>query len=71
MAMHGAVERDNKPDAEIIAGKILSLIASGEARSRLELAEVAGLSRSTIAERLAVLFRRRLISKQDAWSPPL
>jgi predicted NBD/HSP70 family sugar kinase len=69
MAMHGAVERDNKPDAEIVAGKILSLIASGEARSRLELAEVAGLSRSTIAERLAVLLKGGFVEERIEAQP--
>lgn len=38
------------------SGAVLSLIASGSARSRSSLAEASGLSRSTIAERLAALF---------------
>ena len=38
------------------AGTILSLIANGEARSRSELIEASGLSRSTVAERLGQLF---------------
>jgi predicted NBD/HSP70 family sugar kinase len=38
------------------SGVILSLIASGKARSRSSLGEISGLSRSTVAERLAALF---------------
>ena len=49
------------PDGELIAARMLSLIASGKARSRLELCEVAGLSRSTIADRLAYLLDGGLI----------
>jgi predicted NBD/HSP70 family sugar kinase len=37
-------------------GALLSLIATGRPQSRLALAEASGLSRSTIAERLAALF---------------
>ena len=48
-------------ESEHIAARILSLIASGKARSRLELSEVAGLSRSTIADRLSYLLDGELI----------
>jgi predicted NBD/HSP70 family sugar kinase len=55
MARKEAIARPLKPDSLNIEGRILSLVAAGEARSRLELVEVAGLSRSTIAERLTAL----------------
>jgi predicted NBD/HSP70 family sugar kinase len=61
---HEPVGRANRPDFENIAGRILSHIASGEARSRLELVEIAGLSRSTVAERLAFLLRGGFVEER-------
>jgi predicted NBD/HSP70 family sugar kinase len=69
MATHGTVERASKSDAENIAGKLLSLIAAGQARSRLELAEVSGFSRSTIAERLAVLLKGGFVEERVEAQP--
>ena len=62
--MQGVVEQQTKSESEAIAAHILSLIASGEARSRLELAEIMGLSRSTIADRLGYLLDGGLISER-------
>jgi predicted NBD/HSP70 family sugar kinase len=45
-----------QPGSALGTGVLLSLIASGRARSRSALAELSGLSRSTVAERLAALF---------------
>ncbi|MCW2810192.1 MAG: Glucokinase [Friedmanniella sp.] len=50
-------------------GDVFGLIASGEARTRAALTARTGLSRSTVAERLDVLFRAELIQEgQDARS---
>ena len=53
-----------RSEAESLTGKILSLIVSGMARSRLELAEMTGLSRSTIADRLAFLGEGGLVEER-------
>ncbi len=45
----------------VSAGEVLALIASGEARTRSAITQQTGLSRSTVAERLEVLFRAKLI----------
>ena len=50
-------------------GLLLSLIASGQARSRAELIEASGLSRSTVGERLAALFEGRFILEAEAALP--
>jgi predicted NBD/HSP70 family sugar kinase len=45
------------------AGSLLSLIATGKAQSRSALIEASGLSRSTVAERLAALFAAGLVEE--------
>ena len=61
--MREAVEQQDKAETESVAAHILSLVASGEARSRLELTEITGFSRSTIADRLSRLLEGGLISE--------
>ena len=46
------------------SGTILSLVASGEARTRLELTSVTGFSRSTVADRLAFLGEGGLVEER-------
>ncbi|MDT4891549.1 MAG: hypothetical protein QOE97_584 [Pseudonocardiales bacterium] len=55
---HSPVERSVPPSG---AGDIVALIAAGRARTRTELAQVTGLSRSTIGQRLEALFSIGLI----------
>lgn len=51
------------------AGPILSLIASGRARSRAELIGRSGYSRATIAQRLGLLFKAGLIEEASETAP--
>lgn len=51
------------------AGPVLSLILSRQAASRPALERVSGLSRATIAQRLAVLFEAGLIVEAEATLP--
>jgi predicted NBD/HSP70 family sugar kinase len=44
-------------------GTLLSLIATGQARSRSELVDVSGLSRATVAQRLSVLLGSGLVDE--------
>jgi predicted NBD/HSP70 family sugar kinase len=67
--VHEVVEQQNEAEGETIAAHILSLVASGEARSRLELAEITGFSRSTIADRLSHLLEGGLISEHAQARP--
>lgn len=67
--MRDVAEQPPNADSEIIARRILSLVASGEARSRLELAEITGFSRSTIADRLNYLLEGGLISEHAQSRP--
>lgn len=46
-------------------GALLSLIASRRARSRSELAELSGLSRATVAQRLSLLLEARLVDESE------
>ena len=51
------------------AGHVLSLILSGQARSRADLARISGLSRATVAQRLGVLFAAGLFQEADERQP--
>lgn len=46
-------------------GALLALIAAGRARSRAELADLSGLSRATVAQRLSVLLGSGLVDEAD------
>lgn len=50
-------------------GQLLSLIASGRARSRPALADIAGMSRPTVAQKLAGLIEAGLVREADATLP--
>lgn len=67
--VRGVVEQHSKAESESGAARLLSLVASGEARSRLELAEITGFSRSTIADRLSRLLEGELISEHAQARP--
>ena len=60
-AFRKATKRPMVGDA---SGTILSLVASGEARTRLELTRVTGFSRSTVADRLAFLGEAGLVEER-------
>lgn len=47
------------------AGHVLSLILSGQARSRADLARISDLSRATITQRLGVLFEAGLLQEAE------
>jgi predicted NBD/HSP70 family sugar kinase len=64
-----AVKQQNKSESESIAARILSLVASGEARSRLELAEITGFSRSTIVGRLSYFLEGGVIREHAQARP--
>ena len=49
--------------------RVLSLIATGAAKTRLEVGEVAGLARSTVTDRLNTLFQAGLVEEGDALLP--
>lgn len=51
------------------AARILHLIGSGRATSRASLAQAAGLSRATVAERLAALFAADLVQEAEETLP--
>ncbi|MCW2870848.1 MAG: hypothetical protein JWL99_2168 [Streptomyces oryziradicis] len=50
-------------------GRILELITTGQARTRSALAQVSGLSRSTVGQRLDALFAADLIREGDEYLP--
>ncbi|MFE1962149.1 ROK family protein [Streptomyces sp. NPDC059479] len=50
-------------------GRILELITTGEARTRTVIAQVTGLSRSTVGQRLDALFAANLIREGDTHVP--
>ena len=60
-AFRKATKRPMVGDA---SGTILSLVASGAARTRLELTRVTGFSRSTVADRLAFLGEGGLVEER-------
>ncbi len=47
-------------------GRILALVASGEARTRSAIAQITGLSRPTVAQRLDALFAAGLLTESTA-----
>jgi predicted NBD/HSP70 family sugar kinase len=56
----------NDPSEDLAdAGSLLSLVAAGRARSRAELAEVGGLSRTTVVHRLKALLDAGLLQESD------
>lgn len=50
-------------------GRVLELITSGQARTRTEIAEVTGLARSTVGQRLDALFAADLLRETDELVP--
>lgn len=50
-------------------GRVLELITSGRARTRTEIAEVTGLARSTVGQRLDALFGADLLRETDELVP--
>lgn len=51
--------------ADVGPGRVLALIASGEARTRSAIAEATGLSRPTVAQRLDILFTAGLVVESE------
>src|SRR5882757_1082632 len=64
-ALLGSAMRQSAPEIHALgtagAGHVLSLILSGQAKSRADLARISDLSRATIAQRLGVLFESGLL----------
>ncbi|GGE11422.1 sugar kinase [Aureimonas endophytica] len=58
-----------EPGAAAGGGELLALIASGEARSRSALADRAGLSRATVAQRLSALLEAGLVEEAEETLP--
>jgi predicted NBD/HSP70 family sugar kinase len=50
---------------EVGPGHVLALVASGQARTRSAIAELTGLSRPTVAQRLEALFATGLLRESD------
>lgn len=52
------------------AGEVLDLVRTGRARTTSELAEVMGLARSTVTDRVDLLLSHDLLRTESAGSPP-
>ena len=59
----------NAAATSIGVARVLSLIATGVAKTRLEVGEVSGLARSTVMDRLNTLFLAGLVEEGDAVLP--
>jgi predicted NBD/HSP70 family sugar kinase len=69
MARRDEAGRSVRSESLNIEGRIVSLVAAGDAQSRLELVDATGLSRSTVAERLAVLIAGGVLEESAGPAP--